>query len=198
MAQPHPVTLSGGLVHFQTDMDGLMQITGTGTITICGKNFYNKASYPLTQHRMIDSTNGNSRNSSTYPVSSMPYTPCHMIAGKTVTLNHAPGNNSNLNPECGFAFFTGQAQSTYISGAANGDRQAGEPWTLTIPANAKYMRFSVPVDATDIQIEIGESASTYEAYTANSAAAGTARKSLVGINNVWSDSGSATVTYWTH
>ena len=24
MAQPHPVTLTGGLVHFQTDVDGLI------------------------------------------------------------------------------------------------------------------------------------------------------------------------------
>ena len=41
--QPHPVTLSGGLVHFQTDMDGLMQITGSGSITVCGRNLFNKA-----------------------------------------------------------------------------------------------------------------------------------------------------------
>ena len=90
------------------------------------------------------------------------------------------------------------------SGAATGTNDVHKNQSRTItPINGfitiAYRDWNGVNPATaDTMIEIGTAKTTFAQYTATTAPAGTARKSLVGINNIWSDSGNITVTYWTH
>lgn len=180
MTQPHPVTLSGGLVHFQTDMDGLMQITGTGNITVCGKNLFGEV-YPN-----IDTS------------ATVRYRPIYIGGNVTVTLS----TNIPLNSGRGANLFLLPGNVNTGASTTNNGVIKGAPRTTT--ASGGYITIGYrgypgadPVTGHTL-LEVGTSATTYEKYTGTTAPAGTARKSLVGINNVWSDSGNVTVTYWTH
>ena len=192
MGQPHPVTLSGGLAHFQTDMTGLMQITGSGNITVCGKNLFG-----LWANGYWNGTTMQWASSSAGAVCK----PIRVSAGTVITL-------SQTNASATYQF---HEWSKYVSNPwdykladnlvfARSDKGQGKTYTvqndcyLTIFANIN----TDTVDTRKVQAEVGESASAFAPYTGTTATAGTARKSLVGINNVWSDDGDVVVTYWTH
>ena len=180
MGQPHPVTLTGGLVHFQTDVDGLTQITGSGNITVAGKN-------------LID-------DSKRY----------QQAAGYSLYIG-STGTGYNIYLPAGTYRFTAEMRNnaSYDLYYRKSDKEAEYIWhkeskvttaTFTI-ANAGMYRFNftsaVKENVGPCCVSVAEDTG-YEAYTGTTAAAGTPRKSLVGINNVWSDSGNITVTYWTH
>lgn len=178
MGQPHPVTLSGGLVHFQTNMDGLMQITGSGNTTVCGKNLFNEV-YPN--------------------ISTLRYLPVY-VGNTTVTMSTNMGAYGNA---CNLFLLPGSVSS----GASSSSNGVSASKSRTVAAVNGYVtigyRNSMGDGAYDprdyhVMLEVGSEVTAYEKYNGTTAAAGTARKSLVGINNVWSDSGNVTVTYWTH
>lgn len=123
-----------------------------------GKNLYDKETYPIIAEKWINGSTGIVVDNS--PAwSCTPFVPCDEIAGRTVTLNKRPHGNLP-----GFAFYTGQSSQYFISGESNGNATKNTPWTIEVPANAKYMRFTVEPGTTDIQIELGSSATTYEPY----------------------------------
>lgn len=190
MAQPHPVTLSGGLVHFQTDVDGLMQITGSGNITVCGRNLYNVLALS-SAYQYIDSTGA--------------YIPSNQIAGWRTTdflpvsglakITYSGITTPGQAPYCAWYKADRTLHSTF--------KHATGTNVINVPSGAAYVVFSVILrqsvqDGNTLAVYAGEDRSGYAAYTGETLPAGTARKSIVGINNVWSDSGIVTVTYWTH
>ena len=178
MAQPHPVTLSGGLVHFQTDMDGLMQIAGSGNITVCGKNLFSlwgKGYWSSTSMKWNSSSSG------------AVCKPIRVSAGTVITLSQTNSSPWDYTLADNLVF-------------ARSDRGQGKTYTVQNDCYLTvFMNIGSDSAATrQCQLEVGSSATSYSAYSGTTAAAGTPRKSLVGINNVWSDSGNVTVTYWTH
>ena len=130
-------------------------------VSHCGKNLYNSTLYPVTNGYWISSANGGADTSyATNFASTLTYIPFAGFDGKTLTLNKRSGGN---NP--GIAFYSGTTTNTFISGVKNNNETAGTPMTFTVPNGTKYMRFTVPKDATDIQIEVGSATTTYEPYT---------------------------------
>lgn len=195
MAQPHPVTLTGGLVHFQTDMDGLMQITGSGNITVCGKNLWDGSgviSAWLNENtQTIESLSGG------YSI----YLP--IKGGETYTISKVKSLRL-----CVSTTYDVPAIGVSLTTNVINHNTSGNPITITTNPTDRYLIAFVYRGSSEsmtkeqvfatVQVEVGSHATTYAAFNGTTAAAGTARKSLVGINNVWSDSGNVTVTYWTH
>lgn len=128
-----------------------------------GKNLYDISSYPLTQGRILWADDGTVDSGYSQFASTLNYIPCENIAGKIVTLNKRPGGWYG-----GVAFYTDSAGGySYISGVRNNNQTAGTPMTFAVPKNAKYMRFSVPANTTDIQIELGEESTAFEPYSSD-------------------------------
>ena len=128
------------------------------TVWHSGKNLYDEETYPIIAEKWINGDTGITVDNS--PAwSCTPFIPCEEIAGRTVTLNKRPHGNLP-----GVAFYTGQSSQNYISGLTNGNKTKNTPWTFEVPANAKYMRFTVEPGTTEIQIELGSSATAYEPY----------------------------------
>ena len=125
----------------------------------CGKNLYDISSYPLTQGKWINGGDGTQSNNASY-ASTTDFIPLVGLDGVKITLNKRPGGGSP-----GIAFYSGNTYNTFVGGVKNNSGTAGEPITVTVPAGARYFRFTVPADATDIQVEIGESSTAYEAFT---------------------------------
>ena len=123
-----------------------------------GKNLFDVSSYPFTASRRISGEDGGDGSNSSYKAT-LDFIPCEDIAGKTVTLNKRPSGNIP-----GIGFYSSPSVSDFVSGLKNAHGTAGAPWTFTIPSNAKYMRFTVLADETEIQIEFGSTATEYEPY----------------------------------
>ena len=192
MGQPHPVTLSGGLVHFQTDMDGLMQITGAGNITVCGRNLFNKAALSMA-YQYIDSTGAIIASNYVAGWHTSSYIPVSGLAKITYSGISTPGQA----PYCAWYKADKTLHSTF--------KHATGTNVISVPSGAAYAVFSVIqrdsgtiVDGNTLAIYAGEDQSGYAAYTGETLPEGTARKSLVGINNVFPETGSISVTYWKH
>ena len=123
-----------------------------------GKNLFDASAYPFTNGSYVSGSNGDVGASASYKATRS-FVPCESIAGKTVVLNKRPGGY-----QPGIAFYSDSSLSAFISGKINNDGTAGTPISFTVPSNAKYMRFTVPASATDIQIEVGNTATAYEPY----------------------------------
>ena len=125
-----------------------------------GKNLFDVTKYPFTEGKCVNATNGGTVSDESYACT-IDFIPVENLAGETVTLNKRPGG---LN--VGVAFYSEAiSPGYYISGEKNNNGTAGTPMTFTVPQTAKYMRFTVASGATDIQIEKGSQATTYEPYT---------------------------------
>lgn len=123
-----------------------------------GKNIFDSVTYPLTEDKWISSSNGdlNTNTTSGYACT-VDFIPCVWLRGQKITLNHRPGKSAP-----GFAFYA--QDKTFITGFGNNDRPKGEAWTITVPNDAVYMRFTTAKETkNETQIELGESASAYEA-----------------------------------
>ena len=131
-----------------------------------GVNIYDTTTYPLTQGKWIDGDEGGQSNGASY-ASTTNFIPIYGLAGKKLTLNKRPGGGKP-----GFAFYASNTYASFISGVKNNSATAGEPMTVTVPAGTTHFRFTVPADATDIQIEIGEESTTYAAYAGTVLSAG--------------------------
>lgn len=129
-------------------------------LTVCGKNLYNKTAYPLTTdgypYRSLGSfsTSGNYRRTDFIPV--------RHLAGQTITLNYAPVTASNP----GMAFYKYIPDVKSSDDCKNAFCGGGSGYNTNVPADAAYMCFSVAVGDKDkdIQIELGSTATEYEAY----------------------------------
>lgn len=132
----------------------IMPVCNDGVFVGVGRNLFDIRSYPLTQGRYLNGNNGNLSPSSNYSAT-FGYVPC--IPGTTITLNKRPGG---MNP--GFCFYT--SDFVFISGVVNNGAEAGTPWTIAVPNEAYYMRFTVPIGETDIQVELGDTATPYTPY----------------------------------
>ena len=161
------MTISEIMVTPANKSDGVFELYSGEVIPIVfpanSKNLYDISSYPLTQGRILWADDGTVDSGYAKFASTLNYIPCENIAGKTVTLNKRPGGWYG-----GVAFYTDTAGGySYISGVRNNNQAAGTPITFAVPKNAKYMRFSVPANTTDIQIELGETSTAYEVYSSD-------------------------------
>lgn len=179
--QPHVESTSGTIAKFDTDMTGKVKEckinflpvqSGTGDpsptnvrpvsgwtgldVKRTGKNLYDISSYPLTSGIWIHGGSGYTAENNSY--ASTDYIPFKGYDGQTITLNKRPGG---ANP--GIAFY--DYRQWYISGVANAGGTAGTPMTAAVPLGTEYMRFTVPANSTDIQLEIGTEATAYEPYS---------------------------------
>lgn len=138
----HPV--AGDALGVEAECSG-----GTLTVTGCGKNLFDIKTYDLETEGYIFASNGTTSNSSTYRRTD--YIPVLHLQGQVINLNCAPV--SSMFP--GMAFY--DADKVYISG--------GKGNAITVPENAWYMRFSVPVDFIyEVQLEMGTEATYFEPY----------------------------------
>ena len=127
------------------------------TFPAMGKNLYDATTYPLTNGSFIYAGTGTVGTNANYSCT-LDYVPCSYFAGNKVTLNKRSRGSSP-----GIAFY--DADKVYISGQANLDGTEGTPLSFNVPDNAIYMRFSSMPSATDVQIELGSSSTTFEPYT---------------------------------
>ena len=148
---------------YSVDAKGWAEQDGTPTpdnpqeVRVCrGRNLYDEVSYPLTQGKWANTQTGGFSTDTAFACTEG-FVPCGEIAGKVVTLNHRP---SGADP--GFCFYS--ESQTFLSGIANRSGTAGTPWTITVPSDAKYMRFTVPAGTTDIQLELGSTPTSYVPY----------------------------------
>ena len=126
-------------------------------ITMVGKNLLDTNTYELTANYIL--ANGTSTGSTGYKAI-IDFIPCSHLQGQTITLNHPVVNKSTSTNARTFVFYTAANASSVISGAntRNG--------TYTVPATATHMRITVPSEYNieDIQIELGDKATTLEEY----------------------------------
>ena len=126
------------------------------TLTRCGKNLYDKDAFPLTPKKLL-------REAGTIVASDNfaaceGYIPVKHLQGKTIMLNHAPNEMGSTSARSLFY----DSEKNVI---ANSDKGK-----LEVPAGAHYLRFTTRIeyaDGADIQIEIGNIVTAYEAYQHN-------------------------------
>jgi len=185
---------SGGVVQCEPVEGYPLQVTtqlpeGTETVTLthCGKNLFDKDRY-LFEGGYVSCNSGAVFETTNY-CRTVDYIPVSHLRGQTITLNKEPGGSKP-----GMAFY--DADKVYISG--------GKGAALTVPDNAVYMCFSVPIayiDGDEIQIEIGKTATEFEPYRGQTYTATPSAGSqdwggipaLPGINTLYCDSGATTV-----
>lgn len=177
--QPHSVTVSGSLVHFETDFPGLMQITGSGNIWATGKNLIDDSkrySAGIGYSLYIGATGTGYDiylKAGTYRFSAQ------FLNGARYDLfyRRSDGNATNI-----WRADTGVSEATFTLSQGGWYRFN---MTGVTPANVGNCMLSVANDTG------------YESYNGVTGSAGQVRQ-LTGVNNVWSDSGDVSVTYWTH
>ena len=154
-----PISGVSGLTVYHSGADTSNPDTITVTFPALGKNLFDVSSYPFTEGKRISGDDGTLGSNSDFEAT-VDFIPCADIAGETVTLNKRPGGNLP-----GIGFYSSASESACISAIRNSNATADTAWTFEIPSNAKYMRFTIHKNSTDIQIEKGSSATAYEPYT---------------------------------
>ncbi len=120
-----------------------------------GKNLFNKEATPYKSNYYLRGADGVEVSYDAYHIYQIVVSP-----GLTLTIK-----NSGQSSAPGFAYYT--ANGTYISGQ---NYATNSTVTTTVPANACFLRFSVNhgesyrLDLNYFQIELGSSATSYEAY----------------------------------
>ena len=172
----HQATESGSLVHFSTNLEAPMEITGSGNVTVCGKNLFDENYANIgeaTRYRAI------------------------FVGDNTVTMTTTNGRGSGGGANL---FLLAGSVSTGANTNTNGVWST-TPRTVTavngyVTVGYRNYKGADPREA-NTQLEIGTSGSNYAPYSGTTSAALTGRKSLKGINNVFSDNGNTvTVKYW--
>ena len=125
-------------------------------VTRTGKNLFDVTNYPFTSGYLIRGDNGNKPTATGY-MAVLDMIPFEAYVGQTITLNKCPGGQNG-----GIAFY--DANRNYIGGVTNNNATANTPMTVTVPSGTKYMRFCTVDGNTDIQIELGSTATAYEPY----------------------------------
>lgn len=135
--------------------------TYTVTFPAVGKNLWDENSVEYAnEHTYIGGSNGVLATTVSDVIATKGFIPCSHLQGETVTLNKRCGGSA-----AGIAFYSQASESAFISGYANGGVAKGTPWTFQIPQNANYMRLTLPLEHTEIQIEFGSTSTAYEPYT---------------------------------
>ena len=186
-SQPHVLSASGGLVQFTTDLSAPLIVTGSGNITRCGKNLFDKASVTVGANIGTDGSvgySGNSRLTDYIPVNGHAVFWAKTLAG-------------------GSALRLGlyDANKAWISRQVSSAKVGSYTRLILNNDNVRFVRADIFVNSEDINtamFEIGSSMTTFEEYTGTTVASGTQIDSLVGLNSLWSDSGEIAVRYWTH
>lgn len=135
----------------------------SGVVVVCGKNLYNKTAYPLdTDGYAYSSTNnpGMLTNSQNYKRTG--FIPVAHLVGQTITLSHPP---SGTNPGMSFYKYLPNAADSADCKLAYCGGTTGA--TIKVPDEAVYMVFSVNKEDkdADVQIELGDKSTEYEAYS---------------------------------
>lgn len=127
-----------------------------GGVVVCGKNLYDKESYPLTKNQIIRHASGTYAYSDIFSATEK-YIPCMHLQGQKISIRHAPRVTENNNSTGGGIAFYKKDQS-YLSGANTSQ--------VTVPDDASYMRFCINTKyAHEAQIELGDKSTEYEAYS---------------------------------
>ena len=129
------------------------------TFPAMGKNLFDVSTYPFTSSKYIDGANGRLINNAGQAATA-DFIPLDGFDGQQITLNKRPGGTAP-----GIAFYSDDSESAFISGVKNQGGTADTPMTVTVPNGTKYFRFTIKDGTTDIQIEQGSTATTYEPYT---------------------------------
>ena len=133
------------------------------TVTVCGKNLYDKATYPanITGYAYAGTTSPG-RFSTTDAYRRTEFIPVPHLAGQSLVLSH-PTNGSNP----GTAFYTRIPNINDIEDCKAAFCGGSTKAIINVPENAMYMVMSFKVDDVDkdIQLEIGSEATAYESYS---------------------------------
>lgn len=190
---PKQMTLTGDLVHFETDMSGTMQINGSGTITRTGYNVFNER-----LQLGILNDDGTVSSSETRMVSDL----IPVVPGKTYMYSNAISSNTHSGRG---AFYDANGDLVlYMPDLPASEHQSDKRYygTFTVPNDARFLRYCTNTRygttyKNDISINYPATEIYYHPYD-GATYTGTIGKTLKGINNVWSDSGNVTVSYWVH
>ena len=180
-AQPHTATASGGVAVFETDVAGNISVTGSGNITVAGRNLYDKSQ--STANKFIQSTGAEKDSTTGWSIS--PYV-------KVAGLDKITYMGLTVVGTAPYSAWY-DSSKTLISTF----KQATGRNAITVPSGAAFVRFSImkgdTTDQDDFAVMPGETSAAFEAYIGTSS-----QVSRAGYNTVWSDSGDISVTYWTH
>lgn len=191
---PHLEVVSGSIVAFETDMSAPLKTNAVGDVHIAHKNLIPSDAEYYDQH-FIDSS-GVVGESSTYRCN-LEYIP--VLPGETFAFQFYKYTTSGL----AFTVPLYTADKTFVQRVSviSGYTSSGIgrfTGTLTIPSNVRYLRYSIPMQSREAQIEISSTATDFD-DSAISYGPAQAIKSLKGRNIVWAeDTSNLTVNYWTH
>lgn len=132
-------------------------VTGENVVKICGKNLFDKSTDTIAYY--LDAS-GNIVSGGTWSVSD--YIAVNPGENYTISGVGTPGQAPR------YCFYNSNKQ--FVSAATTGNQ------TVTVPSGANYIRLSIyngtngqhPNDENTLQLELGSSASTYEAYKSQS------------------------------
>ena len=178
--EPHPETKSGQVVNFETDISGLMEITGSGNIYTLGSNLIDDTKRFLSGASLfIGATN----DSYEVYLRNGTYTITAEILNNDYHHLYVRSNTSS------YQIWSKESQTT--------------TQTFTLSTSGLY-RFdfydSDGVNSANIGrvwLNYGDTALQYEECRKTFSQA-LQRKTLTGINNVFAEEGQVTVKYWTH
>lgn len=158
-------------------------VSGAASVTICGKNLYNKAAYPLNITGYPYSGNtapGTFSQSTAYKRTG--FIPVAHLAGQTIVLSHCPFGS---NP--GMAFYTRIPDISNKDDCKAAYCGSTTKESIRVPADAVYMVFCVKNEdvTADVQIEIGSVITAYEDYISKAVSASAAVTPLEGVNSVF-------------
>ena len=126
-----------------------------------GKNMFDEASFPFTENKFINANTGALQDTTGF-YATADYIPCTIMAGKTIVVNKTRPSGGNS----GFAFY--DANQTYISGVAGSALPVTGDMTLTVPSDAKFMRFTLGPNSggtSQVQIEFGSVSTAFTPYS---------------------------------
>ena len=177
----HPVTVSGGVVTFETDIPGAISVTGEGNITVAGRNLYNYADRTIGY--FINASGAEQASTTGWTI-----TPYIKVDGLE-KITYFGLSTAGVNPRSAWYDESKNLLSLW--------KQATGRNTITVPSGAVYMRMSAMGSSTgdeyNLNVMPGETNADAESYIGSSNLVARA-----GFNSVWSDTGDVTVTYWQH
>lgn len=139
-------------------------ITGWSSVKITrtGRNLANPVDARPAQ--LIQSTTGNmvGNGDHTAYITFIPVKPFAKYTLSATNIHKRESNTSNA--YVNVVEYSDADRTTYLRSIVNSNN-SDPSYTFTISEDAKYIRFSVGIGATDVQLEMGENVSAFEPYT---------------------------------
>lgn len=137
----------------------ILSVDGLGLMLI-GKNLFDVDNATFANGYYYDNRYNGSYFSSTYARMVTTYTP--IVGEATYTLSYSKDDTNQIS--CGIMFY--DKDKVYVSGMTSAiTSPAGEKSvTFTTPSNAKYIKFHLSLNSSNIQLEYGATATDYEPY----------------------------------